>query len=71
MRARNAAMRGRGPTDEVESSWLGAEALPGGTVSADADAREVPGPAAAPAPDRGPAAWIAAVVCWARRQRLP
>jgi len=67
MRTPNAAMRGRGPTEEVESSWLGAEALPGGTVSADGDAPE--SPALASASDRGPAAWIAAVLSWARRQR--
>jgi hypothetical protein len=62
-------MMGRGPTDEVESSWLGAEAMPGGTVSADADGSESRGPASAPAADRGPTTWIAAVLCWARRQR--
>jgi len=67
MRTPSAAMRGRGPTEEVESSWLGAEALPGGTVFADGDAPE--SPALPSASDRGPAAWIAAVLSWARRQR--
>jgi hypothetical protein len=67
MRTPNATMRGRGPTEEVESSWLGAEALPGGTVSAAEDAPESPDPPSAG--DRGPAAWIAAVLSWARRQR--
>jgi hypothetical protein len=69
MRTRHSAMTGRGPTEEVESSWLGAEALPGGTISVDTDESDSPGLATAPAPDRGRAAWIAAVLSWARRKR--
>jgi len=60
-------MSGRGPTDEVESGWLGAEALPGGIVSADAETG--PSHKVSTARARGPAAWLAAALRWTRRRR--
>ncbi len=60
---------GRGPTEEIESNWLGAEALPGGSahggevVQAELDL--------VPPHPQGAGAWIAAVLSWARRRHLP
>jgi hypothetical protein len=57
---------GRGPTEEVEQSWLGAEAMPGGRVHAGEDP-QVELDLSPPQP-RGAAAWVAAVLSWARRR---
>jgi hypothetical protein len=65
MRNPKTAITGRGPTEEVESGWLGAEALPGGVVSADAQQDASPDAAAHA---NGMGAWIAAVLSWARRR---
>jgi len=66
MRSSRASMTGRGPTEELESSWLGAEALPGGRVHAGEDAQAELD--LAPPQPRGAAAWVAAVLSWARRR---
>jgi hypothetical protein len=68
MRTPRTPITGRGPTEEVESSWLGAEALPGGVVSADAQQDADPDAAVSA---NGMGAWIAAVLSWARRRHPP
>jgi len=62
------ALRGRGPTEEVESNWLGAEALPGGVVSAESP-QDVGSAEIRARPDVAKT-WIAAVLSWARRRHL-
>lgn len=59
---------GRGPTEEVESNWLGAEALPGGSAHAGEDAQAELD--LSPSQPHGAGAWIAAVLSWARRRHL-
>ncbi|HSH07124.1 MAG TPA: hypothetical protein VLA41_05625 [Burkholderiales bacterium] len=68
MRDPKTAALGRGPTEEVESGWLGAEALPGSSALAHEDAQgELD---LTPSEARGAGAWIAAVLSWARRRHF-
>jgi len=72
MRRFHSRITRRSAATEVERSWLGAEALPGGALPR---AAEPPAPSdAAPAkPTAAPgaiAAWFAAALRWTRRGRL-
>lgn len=69
MRTPKTALLGRGPTEELESNWLGAEALPGGSAHAGDDAQAQLD--LFPSAPRRTGAWIAAVLSWARRRHLP
>ena len=70
-RFKSRSMR-RSAASEVERSWLGAEALPGGALPREAE-DPVQGdlPLAAPvAATGGWAAWLGAALRWTRRGRL-